>query len=233
MSSYYRAILIWIPLLFSMTLWGQSRDIRSQSVYHDGDLQLKSKAEFYYDFWSEQDVLHGRYSEWDRSGNLVLDCEYKDGRLEGTYTRYYPEDGRTREVSHWRDGQLSGKQEVFNRSGGILISCNYQNGLLQGVCTKYDKHSHIRSSIHYLNGQKEGPASYFNRKGELLRTRHYRGGNVVRDQGGKNTKEKSIKKEQEKKAGKPVPKKTKPVKDAQSGQNPKNSKSSPSQPQNQ
>lgn len=175
-----RVLLVCVTLSLAQSISGQSRDIRSQSEYHDGNLAIKSKAAYYYDFWSEQEIRHGRYTEWDKSGNMILDCQYAEGRLEGLHTRYYS-NGNTMEISYWQEGKRSGSQEQYDRSGVLRVSCTYQEGRLNGTYRKYNKQGHLLEVIPYVSGRKEGEVVSYSPTGEVRKAKLFHQGREVKE----------------------------------------------------
>lgn len=102
-------------LLSSSMLWAQApaREVRSESVYHARTQQLIEKYEYYYDYWSEQEIKHGRYNQWNPEGQLIERAYYHHGKLTGTYEKYFS------------NGQLK-ERLLISADGTVMVMARYR-----------------------------------------------------------------------------------------------------------
>lgn len=110
-------------LLLGLFLWGlvatyaQSKDVHKRSTYYAHSKQLKLRFEYYYDYWAEQDVKHGRYTEWTQKGTIIKDCMYEDNLLVGE-ERLWTETGALWKIRFWDKGHLQAEKLFY--SNGLL-----------------------------------------------------------------------------------------------------------------
>ena len=149
------------------------RDIRSASAYYpDTENILRSKYEYYFDFWSQQEVRHGRYSRWTRHGVMIFDAYFEEGQLSGSRSFYSPK-GIIKRNENWKNGQLHGKTEVFDQKGRLKKLFSYRNGKKDGLSKNFFPSGKLKSATTWRAGVKEGPAVYYDKKGTLIKEKNY------------------------------------------------------------
>ena len=109
-----RTLLALLLCVAAVNLHAQNKEIRTQVEYHDNLTQVKVKFEYYFDFWSEQNVKHGRYSWWNKKGKLLIDCTYLDGLMHGTYIEYFP-NGNIKQEVQYSKGKKNGKANTYSK----------------------------------------------------------------------------------------------------------------------
>lgn len=95
-------------------------EVRNQSHYHPRTQQLLEKYQYYYDYWTEDEVKHGRYSQWDSQGRLIREARFQHGELQGLEVQYYP-DGQIQRLASYHAGKQEGSQMSYYRNGKIKL----------------------------------------------------------------------------------------------------------------
>jgi len=172
-------ISVSILIIFYVTssqLFAQSLDIKTQSTYHSPG-KLSSKYEYYFDFWAEREVLHGRLPKWSVQGNKVYSVHYqhglKDGLetffsskgtavkkirwrndlIHGSFQSFYP-NGRKKQIHLYVDGQKNGLFQTYYKNGQLKQEGSYQAGFLSGPVLFYKKDGQLKKQVFYVRGKK-------------------------------------------------------------------------------
>jgi len=166
-----------IPIIFLLlctmqNVFAQNRETRTEVEYHDNVEKVKEKYEYYYDFWSEQNVKHGRYSLWNQKGQLLIDCTYFEGKLDGTYT-LYDRNGAVLEVREYDQAMLQGRSISFSKKGIKQTELYYKEGKLNGLCKYYFGSGELKKEVAYQEGVPHGTALFYTKQGELKKTVNY------------------------------------------------------------
>ena len=101
------------------------------------------------------------------SGNLQLECFYKDNLLQGPLIRYYAYN-KKREQQNFDKGNLDGLSTVWYEDGGKLSETTYMNGILNGPYREYHPDNRIRVQGQYMNGFFSGKWLYFDFSGDIV-----------------------------------------------------------------
>lgn len=172
-SLFFRTLFL--PLFLPFVCIGQTRDIRTKSTYFDNSGELKCKFEYFYDFWSEKDVEHGRFSEWNKKGKLVVDCDYKEGKLDGLFHEWY-KNGMPKETSDWMNGERNGLTQIYDKKGTLISETTFRNGLKNGLETIYYPNGRVEKLTTWIDGSREGQESYFTKNGKLATRENWHAG---------------------------------------------------------
>ncbi|MCL2888256.1 MAG: toxin-antitoxin system YwqK family antitoxin [Elusimicrobia bacterium] len=100
---------------------------------------------------------------------------YKNGRLEGRRTAFYPS-GREFIVENYEANRLDGRREVYFESGILSLEENYKKGLLNGARVIYYPNGAMWYKEFYINAQLEGERLSCYPKGELYLKENYKHG---------------------------------------------------------
>lgn len=165
-------LLLYSPVFAQNSDLEQSREIRSKSIYHKDSNDLKHKYEYYFDYWSEQEIKSGRYSTWNKKGALIYEAYYLDDILDGL-EEHFNEKGQLLSSTEWYLGQKEGKEVYYWQDGVKKLIIPYKAGKKEGLEKRYFKNGKLKSAIAYRSGIKEGPANYFKPDGRLKRSLIY------------------------------------------------------------
>ena len=133
----------------------------------------------------KKDIFKGSIKIYDLNGNIVKDTNgeinlntdtiinysalryFKYSIKKGTI-KYWYENGKTKQISEYKDGNLHGKMTVYFENGKIQQISDYKNGHLHGKTMvyfengnirfkrKYHKGSLIENEEYYINGDLAG-----------------------------------------------------------------------------
>ena len=81
----------------------------------------------------------------DTYGTLEAEYYYKNGKLEGSYTKYHS-DLFEESVSFYKDGLLDGLAYEYDNEGKLMSECNYKKGKLHGIKTEYRDYGTTRDN---------------------------------------------------------------------------------------
>lgn len=157
----------------------QSRDIRAHAEYGPTEGDLRLKYEFYHDMWSERDVKHGRYCEWQSHDRLQQSGYYFDG-LQDSLWQFWYLNGQQQERSWWNAGLRHGKTTLFDKRGNIISERNFVNGTLNGLATDYFPNGKVRAILQYQNGALHGNVTTYTKKGVRKDILQYKEGKLVK-----------------------------------------------------
>lgn len=105
-----------------------------------------------------------RIGEWvyyhEKSNNVMTRENYKNGKLEGTVTTYYP-NGKVTEELNYKNGLKEGENNYYSPDGILLKKLLYTNDQLQGTATYYDAFGNVVIEGFYKDGKKHGLWKYY------------------------------------------------------------------------
>lgn len=81
----------------------------------------------------------GKWLYYHPDGKSVMSEEnYVNGKLDGTYTTYYPT-GEPTEITSYKNGLLHGNYKKYSIKGFLYQDFNYANGKLNGMAIYYSR----------------------------------------------------------------------------------------------
>lgn len=72
-------------------------------------------------------VLHGYFARY-RVGRKTEEGNYKMGKLDGVYKKYYDNRSIVQRENTYKDGLLHGKTRFYNEKGEVIVEYDYENG---------------------------------------------------------------------------------------------------------
>jgi antitoxin component YwqK of YwqJK toxin-antitoxin module len=89
--------------------------------YLDGQIEEK--------YYLLNGLKEGPYIKYNRKNQIVLDCNYTNGKLQGEHNTY--SDGKLEIKCHYKSDKLHGKYYAYNyETGDITLECDYIDGNL-------------------------------------------------------------------------------------------------------
>jgi antitoxin component YwqK of YwqJK toxin-antitoxin module len=168
-------------------LAAQSRDIRAHAEYGTSEGELRLKYEFYHDMWSERDVKHGRYCEWQTKDRIQMTGFYFDG-LQDSLWQYYYGNGAQKEKSWWAEGERHGKTSSYSKKGKLRSERYYSQGICNGLGTDYYPNGKVKAILQYQSGDLHGNVTTYNRNGIRKDSHKYQEGKRVKEKAEKDPK---------------------------------------------
>lgn len=101
------------------------------------------------------------------SKNVMTHEFYKNGKLEGVRTVYFP-DGKVAEEANYKNGIKHGPYKNYTTTGIALEEVNYVNGQINGQAIYRDPDGSVASKGPYVNGLKKGLWEFYE-GGKLVR----------------------------------------------------------------
>jgi antitoxin component YwqK of YwqJK toxin-antitoxin module len=150
-----RLLLFIIPLVFILFSCKDTKkeywpDGKLKSVVHIRGGKYYGKAVFY-----------------NPTGDLQLECFYKENLLQGPLIRYYRYN-KKKEQQNFDKGNLDGLSTVWYEDGGKLSETTYMNGVLNGPYREYHPDNRIKVQGQYLRGFFSGKWLYFDFSGDVI-----------------------------------------------------------------
>jgi uncharacterized protein (TIGR02145 family) len=152
----------WNPPSDALLVYGLCRE-----WYENG--QLKSEKNY-----NESGKPEGTHREWHENGAIILDCNYKNGELDGKYKESFP-NGIDKKIAFYLNGKLNGYFKTYDDrwySGDTTYYCQegkYINNLKDSIWIEYEasysnnsfQKGKITNKTKYLNGKKVVKPSKF------------------------------------------------------------------------
>jgi antitoxin component YwqK of YwqJK toxin-antitoxin module len=137
-------------------------DNSAYTVFYD---QAKNKV-------SEGKVIDklftGEWKYYHQASKIVMTLEnYKNGKLEGLRSVYYPS-GKIAEEISYLNNMKNGLYKSFSENGIILEQSIYKNNEYNGPATFKDAQGNVVSKGLFLNGKKSGIWQFFT-NGKLVK----------------------------------------------------------------
>ena len=112
-------------------------------------------------------VREGRSVTFD-DREPVATAEWVAGRLEGPAVRTSRRTGRVLEEAFYKDGRLDGERRLYGDDGTLLRSETHAGGVLDGMVREFAPDGTKRLEAEYRAGKLDGRTRRFNEKGVLV-----------------------------------------------------------------
>ncbi|WP_316635494.1 hypothetical protein [uncultured Flavobacterium sp.] len=110
----------------------------------------------------------GEWKYYHKSSKILMTLEnYKNGKLEGSRTVYYP-DAKVAEEMMYKNGLKDGIYKKYGQNGTLLEQTTYKSNEYNGDAIFYDSEGTIASKGKFLNGKKVGKWQFY-LKGKLTK----------------------------------------------------------------
>ena len=111
------------------------------------------------------------------TGHKRYEWEYKDGkRADGVAMGWYP-DGKPKQLSTWKNGELNGLRRYWWVSGHIQRDENLISGELNGECIWYhEENGRPKIKGYYQNGKPEGLWTWYTNSNEKIFEVYFKNG---------------------------------------------------------
>lgn len=119
------------------------------STYSDG-----TPLKINYVKWDGNDKVVVREVRLFPNGEKEVEGEYKDGKKDGKWIYWYPENGRKWSEEYYSNGVRNGKTIVWYKSGEKEYEGEYKNGVPHNEWIYYDADGKKIQTTYYENGEK-------------------------------------------------------------------------------
>lgn len=114
---------------------------------------------------------------FDQKGNKVSEGKTVNRYKEGVWNYYHKASKQLMKVEHYKNGKLDGPQTLYYPSGKVAEEKFYVNGLLEGPYKMYVESGKLVEESNYKNNLFDGPAVFYDASGALVSK-----GNFVKDE---------------------------------------------------
>ena len=114
----------------------------------------------------DEAILHkifydGQFMNYYNNGSVYTVGNFKNGKLHGTYTNFYPYDPKTdtaneKYTCNFINGLKDGEQRDYYENRDIKSIRNYKLGILNGRSGDFWKHKRQKTVMNYVSGKLEG-----------------------------------------------------------------------------
>lgn len=133
---------------------------------------------------------HGPWTQWDERGNVVAQGEFRNGRRNGKWFRWYGNEeaplfsgpgfkGFTAPFgteATFDDGQINGVWKVFDAKHRVICEWTFDRDIRHGRSTWFFPNGHKQMELNYLKGQIDGEVVQWNSESKVvLRDRYIDG----------------------------------------------------------
>ncbi len=113
-------------------------------------------------------LYEGQWKYYHKASTSIMTFEnYKNGKLEGLRTVFYP-DGKTAEETNYKNNYKEGICKIYTQSGVLIEESNYKNNSYNGVAIFRDTEGNLVSKGKFVNGKKSGIWQFYE-KGKLIK----------------------------------------------------------------
>lgn len=110
----------------------------------------------------------GEWKYYHKASKVLMTLEnYKNGKLEGSRTVYYP-NAKVAEEMTYKNGLKEGIYKKYGQNGTLLEQTTYVNDQYNGDAIFYDSEGTVASKGKFLNGKKVGRWQFY-LKGKLTK----------------------------------------------------------------
>jgi len=142
----------------SFLLLTSCKDIRKE-YYADG--KVKSVLSF------KGKVMNGISVWYYDGGDKMMECEYKNGNIDGKMSRWYY-NGNLKTEQFYVNNRQNGKCTDYFERGGKQAEQYYKNDTVDGPFIEYYPDMQVKSKGKYSMGVWDGKWEYFDEKGILV-----------------------------------------------------------------
>lgn len=110
----------------------------------------------------------GEWKYYHKASKVLMAVEnYKNGKLEGLKTVYYP-NAQVAEEMTYKNGLKEGPYKKIGQDGTLLEESNFVNNEYNGAAVFYDSDKSVASKGKFINGKKAGIWQFY-QKGKLVK----------------------------------------------------------------
>ena len=133
------------------------------------NVKLKLKGSIAYEIKSDK-PYSGNAVKFRSNGQKEEEANYKDGKLDGLETQWYPNGQKMQQLDH-KDGKLDGLVVTWYESGQKEEEANYKDDKQNGLYEEWHENGQKMTEIFYKDDEEvEGSEKYWNSKGESVDT---------------------------------------------------------------
>ncbi len=113
-------------------------------------------------------LYDGQWKYYHKASTSIMTIEnYKNGKLEGIRTVFYP-DGKIAEETNYKNNNKEGIAKIYTQNGIVIEQSIYKNNTYNGVAIFRDTDGNIVSKGIFVNGKKAGIWQFYE-KGKFVK----------------------------------------------------------------
>lgn len=113
-------------------------------------------------------LYEGQWKYYHKASMSIMTLEnYKNGKLEGLRTVFYP-DGKIAEETNYKNNFKEGVCKIYTQNGIVIEESIYKNNSYNGIAIFRDTEGNLVSKGNFVNGKKSGIWQFFE-KGKLVK----------------------------------------------------------------
>jgi len=151
-----------------------------------GDSGRVARAVFYHrsgvvacEGWYTNRKREGKWKYWTAAGELIMEEEYRDGKLCGAQKIYYPGTNVLARYKEFKDGVADGKWMDYFPSGRVKFEGFCKEGKLEGEVVYYYPDGKVLRKGKYKGNARDGEWYDYDTNGELVAVRIYQEGREI------------------------------------------------------
>ncbi len=113
-------------------------------------------------------LYEGQWKYYHKGSTSIMTIEqYKNGKLEGLRTVFYP-DGKVAEETNYKNNTKEGPSKIYTQKGIVIEETVYKNGNYNGLAIFRDTDGNDVSKGYFVDGKKSGKWAFYE-KGKLVK----------------------------------------------------------------
>jgi antitoxin component YwqK of YwqJK toxin-antitoxin module len=139
-----------------------SKDNSAYTVFYDKNNNKVSEGKVV------NKLYEGQWKYYHKASTSIMTLEnYKNGKLEGFRTIFYP-DGKTAEETNYKYNNKEGICKIYTQNGVLIEESNYKNNSYNGFAIFRDTQGNLVSKGNFVNGKKLEIWQFYE-KGKLVK----------------------------------------------------------------
>jgi antitoxin component YwqK of YwqJK toxin-antitoxin module len=125
--------------------------------------QIKTKYILYNQSLDKEEPLNGQPEKHYYKNGQLAEVYYKDSLRIENY-----ESGKTRSVTHYRNGKIEGERMFYYPNGQVEMVVNYKKGMQEGLFVLYYENGKMKYTGEFKGGRIFGERICYNEEGNLI-----------------------------------------------------------------
>ena len=121
----------------------------------------------------------GKYVEYFKNGQKLIEKDYKNGKLEGLVTEWHENGQKKSEIKTKNGKVVDGLQTSWYENGQKETEVNWKNDKLEGLQTSWYENGQKETEVNYKNGKAEGLSITWHDNGQKEVEINWKNGEVV------------------------------------------------------
>jgi len=143
------------------------------------DLEITIEVPKYIDLDASEIFKDSNSSNWNNISQIEIEANYKNGKLEGTKTEFYP-NGNKKSEGYYINDKRDGNWSNWNYSGQITSAGVISNDkILNSTILTYHPSGKKRSEKNLKNNMKNGKQKYWNENGLITSESNWKDGECI------------------------------------------------------